>query len=300
MTILIVEPYHKLALNDLSPLKEKGYIIKRGPITDDLKKVEVLLIRSKTKINLDLLHRTPDLKFILTATSGLNHIDLEACKSRQVKVLQPLEPNSISAAEHTIALITSLSRGLHKAQKNTHENHWRENLNRGFDLNEKKVGLIGLGRVGLRVSQILNAFGCHVSAYDPYKNLSYFQKANVNKVEDLNLILKKSDILSLHTPLTEETQGLLNATNMRQLKSGVVLINTSRGPCVEESALITNLKNKSIRAAGLDVFSSEPLPPNNELFTLDNVLLTPHIGAFTEDAYLKSGQQVIKKLLEQL
>ncbi len=285
MNILITNPFHTDSLKELESKANLVHIKNHNELLAHLPTADALLIRSKTQIDSDLLAMAPQLKFIATATSGLDHINLKLCEQNKIEVYNPKEVNSISAAEHSFALLLSLAKNLNASTSALNNKQWKALLNRGTDLYGKTLGIVGLGNVGSKVAKIAHAFNMKLQAYDPYKSEDYFNEHKVSKVSDLKDLISTSNVISLHTPLTDETRSLLNESNLKLAQKNTILINTSRGPCINEADLIKLLKSKTIEAAGLDVFEQEPIPQNSELFELDNVLLSPHIGAFTEEAF---------------
>lgn len=262
-----------------------------------LKKIEILLIRSQTHINKNLLKTFPSLQFIITATSGFDHIDLEACASQGISVshLPKLYPNPVS--ELVLAFILSLYRKLPQANQIMEKKSWKNRLSRGETLYGKKLGLIGLGHIGSAVAIRAQAFGMHVSAYDPYLSKRKLREKKV-EFKTFESLLTSSDIVSLHVPLTEKTKYLINRKSLRHFHSKGFLINTSRGKVVCEKDLLEALKKKTLQGAALDVFEQEPLSPTSPLRKAEGVLLTPHIGSFTEEIVDESSHQILKMIIQ--
>ena len=300
MTILVTNPYHKDSLTELKSSFNIVHTTNRNELMANISDASGLLIRSKTQIDQNLLSKADKLKFIATATSGLDHINLKLCEQKNIEVFNPKEVNSISAAEHSFALLLAITKNLSSASQSINNNKWRSELSRGSDLFGKTIGIIGLGRVGSKVAKMAQAFNMKVIAYDPYKDESYFKTHSTTKISDLNKLISMSDVISTHTPLTDETKNLLNETNLKMAKKNCVLVNTSRGTCINELHLIQLLKDKTIKAAALDVFETEPISNHNELLKLDNVLLSPHIGAYTEEAFKNASFECTNWLKDKL
>lgn len=266
------------------------------PPRELLARATALLIRSRTKINKELLNAAPNLKVIITATSGFDHIDLNLTQEKNIRVMFTPEANQESAAEHTLLLMLGVLRRLNEAARLLRDGRWKDELKSGFELKGKTVGIIGLGRVGSRVAELLQAFGAHVIAYDPYQADEVFENLKIARY-GISEVFAQAEILSLHIPLNAETRRFIRAETLEQTHDGLIFINTSRGRIVDESALISALESGQVLGAGLDVFENEPLARDSKLRKMPNVLLTPHIGAHTEEAYLKASTIAAQKLI---
>lgn len=292
MNIVVLESY---SANSVAKLRaENGLNVSQD--SAHLGDAEILLIRSRTKIDQDLLGKMPKLKLVVTATSGFDHIDWRTCVEKGITVSHTPEANAQSTAELTLTLMLAWERQLIAARKNVRENKWRENLVRPHGLEGQELGIVGLGRVGRRVAKLAQAFGMHVSAFDPYIEDTVFKTMNV---ERLSLIecLKANDYISLHVPLTKETLHLLNQPTLGEMQGEAILINTCRGPVVDENALLTALDEGTIAGAAMDVIEREPPPRGHRVLTHPKLLLTPHIGAFSDQAWEKSSQEAVAKAL---
>lgn len=290
MKTLILESY---ATNAVARLQaEKGITL-----TQNLSEAEILMIRSRTAIDEHFLSQAPNLKLIVTATSGFDHIDWRLCEKRGILAAHCPNANAQSTAELTFALILATERQLISARKNVRENRWREGLTRPAGLEGQDIGIIGLGRVGRRVAKLAQAFGMRVTAYDPYVEEDVFHSCGA---ERLSLIecLKANDYVSLHVPLTKETKHLLNMPTFAEMQGEAILINTCRGPVVDENALLTALDEGTIKAAAMDVIEREPPPKGHRVLTHPKLLLTPHIGAFTDSAWEKASQEAAQKVVK--
>lgn len=269
------------------------------PSSEELVGVQGLLIRSRTSINQELLNRAKDLKIVVSATSGTDHMDQAACAARGIVALHTPEANSTSAAELTLLLTLGTLRNLSSVQKTLRQSEWRDLCPIGSDLHGKTVGIIGLGRVGTKVAKFLQAFGAEVLAHDPYQNDRVFQDLHLQRL-GLVEVLTQSQIVTLHVPLNKETKHMICEGALAHCQHGVVLINTSRGSVVDERALISALDSGQIRAAGLDVFENEPLARDSRLRKYPQVYLTPHIGAYTEQALARASSEAVDILLKYL
>lgn len=245
-----------------------------------------ILINHLAPINGDILDRLPALKLIAVSRGGPVNIDVTACKARKVKLVNTPGRNSSAVAEFTIAAILAETRLIRAGHESLRQGVWRGDLYR-FDkidaeLSEMTVGLIGYGHIGTKVVRLLKPFGCRILVCDPYVPLSPEDREDDVERVDLDALLKRSDVVSLHARVTEETKGFLAAPQFARMKPGAYFINTARGPMVNYDDLYHALKSRHIRGAMLETFWLEPPPPDSPLLKLDNVTLTPHIaGAST-------------------
>lgn len=297
LTVLITD---KFSMKAEAILLEAGYQIRKSQkpncYSEDLKGVHVLAIRSKTKINKELLQNAPDLKLIVTATSGFDHIDFVAAHEAGVKLAFTPEANAASAAELTWSLVLACARSLIRANQNVHTSSWSENLEEGIQLAGKTYGIIGLGRIGRRVAKIANAFGMNVIAYDPYAEDESFALVNAKRLS-FDEVLRLSDIVSLHVPFTKETKRMINLITLEAINHGAIFVNTSRGAIVDEVDLCEAIKKGWVAKAGLDVFVKEPIASDSCLLKSDKIILTPHIGAKTTEAYELASIEAAKQIL---
>lgn len=260
----------------------------------ELKNIHALIIRSRTPITAKLLEQAPQLQMIVTATSGFDHIDLDACEQWGITVMHTPMANAVSASELTWTLLLNLCRKIQLAQKLIHKGQWKRELLIGTELAKKQIGIVGLGRIGSRVAQMAQAFDMKVVAFDPYKSDSYFKKLKVERMP-FEALLATSDVLTFHVPKTNETHQLLSEEALNLSLPQKIIINTSRGSVIDEKALIKHLKKNPLTLVGLDVFAKEPLATTSALLKNEQVLTTPHIGATTREAFLKASLQAVEK-----
>ena len=258
-----------------------------------LEEFEALFImRERTPITKTLLDNLPKLKYIMTSGMRNNSIDLEVTKKRGI-VVCGTEINSNPTAEITWALILGLLRNAKQEIDNMFQGYWQNTI--GFELKGKRIGLIGLGKIGTQVAKVAKAFNMEVSAWSENLNLSHANDLEVLPMSK-NDLLKTSDILSIHVVMGERYKNLITEKEFKIMKKNSILINTSRGPIVNESDLIEALQNDTIAGAGLDVFDKEPLPQDHKLRFLNNALLFPHIGFVTFENYSKFYTQMMENL----
>jgi len=260
---------------------------------EQLKDYEALLImRERTKITASLIKQLKKLKFIITSGMRNKAIDLEATKQKKI-IVCGTEINSNPTAELTWALILGLVRNFKEEIDNMYQGYWQTTI--GFELKGKILGLIGLGKVGSQVAKIGKAFGMQVVAWSENLNLNHARELEVLPVSKEDLI-KTSDIISIHIVLGEKYKNLITKKDFQMMKKNVFLINTSRGPIINEDDLIEALKSNQIAGAGIDVYNIEPLPDNHKLRFLPNALLLPHLGYVTAENYYIFYTQMLENL----
>ena len=259
----------------------------------ELEDFEALLImRERTPLTKTLIESLPKLKYIMTSGMRNNSIDLEITKKKKI-IVCGTEINSNPAAEITWALILGLYRNMKQEIDNMFQGYWQTTI--GFELKGKMLGLIGLGKIGTQVAKVAKAFGMEVCAWSENLNLSHANESGVLPMSKEDL-LKNSDIISIHLILGNRYKNLITKKEISMMKKTAFLINTSRGPIVNENDLIEALKDEKIAGVGLDVYDKEPLPQDHKLRFLPNALLLPHIGYVTAENYSKFYLQMIENL----
>ena len=255
-----------------------------------------IIVRSATKVDDDLLAKALLLKYVVRAGEGTDNIDKTLCAQRNIKVSNTPGANNNSAAEHALGLIFAVLKKIAWAHAKMRAGGWDKTLFVGSEIAGKKVGIIGLGRVGQLVAQKLNALSAEISFYDPFVDNGVLPQ--VQKRDSLEEIFAASDIVTLHIPLNKSTRGLVSRQLLECMPAHGILINAARGGIVDEDALCDILARKAIKGAGLDVFASEPLGEKHRLRQLDSVVLTPHLGASTEEAQLRVGNMAVFQMRE--
>ena len=272
------------------------------PSPEDLLKIipeyDALVIRSATNVTAEVLEAAKKLKVIGRAGVGLDNVDIPASTRAGVIVMNTPDGNTISAAEHTMALMLSLARKIPQAHQSLKEKKWDRNKFMGLEMFGKTLGVIGLGRIGFEVAKRARAFEMRILAFDPY---STPEKAALVGAEltTIDAILKEADFITVHVPKTKETTNLINAESLKKCKKGVRLINVARGGIYNEADLAEALKSGQVGGAGIDVFSEEP-PTGNPLLDADNIVLTPHLGASTEEAQVNVAEVVAIQIVDAL
>ncbi|MGZ8578093.1 MAG: phosphoglycerate dehydrogenase [Actinomycetota bacterium] len=252
---------------------------------------DALIVRSGTKVTAEVLAAGTDLKVVARAGIGLDNVDVEAATRRGVMVVNAPQSNVISAAEHTVALLLAQARNVPQAHADLIAGRWERSRWEGIELAGKTLGLLGLGRVGSLVAARAGGFGMRVIAFDPYVSAERAKEMGVEMMPTLEALLVQSDFVSVHLPRAQETEGLLGEGQLRSMKGGARLVNTSRGGIVDEDALAKVLEDGHLGGAALDVFDQEPTT-DSPLFGRPNVVVTPHLGASTREAQDKAGTTV--------
>ena len=260
----------------------------------ELEDFEALFImRERTPITKSLINGLPKLKYIMTSGMRNKSIDLDTAKKKNI-IICGTEINSNPAAEITWALILGLYRNMKQEIDNMFQGYWQTTI--GFELKGKLLGLIGLGKIGTQVAKVAKAFGMEVCAWSENLDLSHANEIGVLPMSKEDL-LKNSDIISIHLVLAERYKNLITKKELNMMKKSSFLINTSRGPIINENDLVEALKDDKIAGAGLDVYDKEPLPQDHKLRFLTNTLLLPHIGYVTAENYSKFYSQMLESLL---
>lgn len=251
---------------------------------------DALLVRSATTVDAEVLAAATKLKIVARAGVGLDNVDVNAATERGVLVVNAPTSNIHSAAEHAIALLLAAARQIPAADASLHAHEWKRSSFSGTEIFGHTVGVVGLGRIGQLVAQRLAAFGAHVVAYDPYVAPARAAQLGIELLT-LDELLGRADFISVHLPKTPETAGLIGKEALAKTKPGVIIVNAARGGLVDEAALAEAITSGHVRGAGIDVFASEPCT-DSPLFDLPQVVVTPHLGASTEEAQDRAGTDV--------
>lgn len=273
----------------LEPLRAAGLTVEKqtgltgSALVQALKDCEGLIVRSETKVTADLLASATSLRVIGRAGVGVDNIDVNAATVRGVVVMNAPDGNTITTAEHTIALLISLARSIPQASSSLKAGRWERKRFIGVELQGKTLGIVGLGRIGRVVASRARAMGMIIVAYDPFIAPDQARDLEIELVP-LDEVYARADFLTVHTPLTAETRGLINREVLARMKKGARIVNCARGGLVDEDALYEAITDGSIAGAALDVFVQEPPPADHPLLKLDQVIVTPHLGASTTEA----------------
>ncbi|MGB9859581.1 MAG: hydroxyacid dehydrogenase [Moorellaceae bacterium] len=301
--VLIVQPIHESGMQRFGD----DFEVKVAPdpsietVKREIKGVEGVIVRT-APFPREIIEAADRLKVIARHGVGVDNIDVQAATEKGILVLNTPDANAVSVAEHTLTAIGALAKRLVPMDRATRKGNWEmRNEYKAIDLDGKVLGLVGLGRIGTLVAKKASAaFNMKVIAYDPYVSRSIAEENGITLYDDLDRVFREADVVSLHTPLTPETKGLVNAARIFMMKPTAFLINFSRGEVVDEQALYEALKRGTIAGAALDVFQEEPPPRHHPLFELDNVLLSPHSAALTQECVVRMATGAAQGVLDVL
>ena len=304
MKILITDSIDQEGIDILS--EEEGlevvvdHSLKGEKLAEHIDPYHALITRSGTDVTAGILEMARNLKVIGRAGVGVDNVDIEAASRKGVIVLNAPTGNTLAATEHTMAMMLGAVRRLPFAHYSLEHGQWDRKKFMGIQLYKKTLGIVGLGRIGSEVARRALSFDMSIIAYDPYIKREKAEKAGVELVENLDELLERSDVITFHVPLTDETTGMVSEREFGLMKDKIVLINCARGGIVDERTLVTSLESGKVSVAAVDVFSKEPLPQDSPLHGVPNLIITPHLGANTEEAQKNVSviiaQQVINVL----
>jgi len=294
--VLIAEELSPATVEALGPDFEVRNVdgTDRAALLAALADASAVLIRSATQMDAEAIAAAPQLKVIARAGVGLDNVDVKSATTAGVMVVNAPTSNIISAAELTVGHILSLARHIPAAHGALAQGQWKRSKYTGTELYEKTIGIIGLGRIGALITARMQAFGTNVVAYDPYVTAARAQQLGVTLLS-LEELLAQSDFITIHMPKTPETTGMISTEQLGLMKPSAFIVNVARGGLIDEDALYAALTSGRIAGAGLDVFVSEP-PTESPLLALENVIVTPHLGASTDEAQEKAGVSVAKSV----
>ncbi len=284
-----LQPLYDYAQIDIKPNLEPGQI--KALIGD----YDALIVRSKTQVTADIIESGEKLKVIGRAGVGVDNIDIDAATTKGIVVVNAPTSNTISAAEHTIALMLALARNVPQADALLKAGKWQKERLVGTELRNKTLGIVGIGNVGAEVAKRAQAFEMRVIAHDPFVSIDSARHLKV-KLVSMDQLLREADFITLHVPLTASTKKLIGAKEIVKLKPGVRIINCARGGLVDEEAIAEAIKNGKIAGAAFDVFSREPIT-DSPLFKEDKIIVTPHLGASTIEAQTGVARDISEQIL---
>jgi D-3-phosphoglycerate dehydrogenase len=267
----------------------------RAELLPGLASANAVLVRSATKMDAEAIAAAPNLKVIARAGVGLDNVDIPAATAAGVLVVNAPTSNIVSAAELAVSLLLAVARNVVPANLALKNGQWKRSQFGGVELQDKTVGIIGMGKIGMLVAQRLAGFDMKFVAYDPYVKSAPSGGPEI-KMVSLDELLAESDFVTIHIPKTAETKGLIDTAALAKMKPTAFVINAARGGVLDESALFDALTAGTIAGAGLDVYATEPCT-DSPLFALDNVVATPHLGASTEEAQEKAGVAVAESVV---
>lgn len=299
--ILVADPIAEAGIDALRPAGEVH--VRTGLAPEELKKIipdfDALIVRSQTQVTADILEAATNMKIIGRAGVGVDNIDVPVATKRGIIVVNSPSGNTIAACELAFALMMASARNIPQAHMSTSAGEWKRSKFVGTELNRKTLGVIGLGKIGTELARRARAFGMTVLAYDPYTPADVAEQYGII-LSELDELLKVSDFVSIHTPLNDSTRNMIDAKKLALMKPSAHLINCARGGVINEQDLADALNEGRIKAAAVDVYSSEPMKADNPLLKAQNCILTPHLGASTVEAQVNVAIDVAEQIAEVL
>jgi D-3-phosphoglycerate dehydrogenase len=288
----------KILLSDSFDASLPDRLAKFGTVTDDksaLPDCDVLLIRSKTKATAEYLAGAPKLKIIIRGGVGLDNVDANAARDRGIKVFNTPEASSVAVAELAFAFLLTIPSKIIEGHTSMRDGKWLKSELKRTELFQKTLGIIGVGRIGSEIATRAKAFGMRLVGCDPV-----VKQHPIVEMTTLQDLCKRSDYISLNTPLNDMTRGMINADLIGHMKNGVIIVNTGRGKSVVEADLVAALESGKVAAYGTDVWESDPPPESSPLLRAKNVFMCPHIGASSKENLLRIGDQIVQILEREL
>ncbi len=313
MKVIVCDPISSKGIDVLKACPSLEVVVLPKPPKEDeliamVKDAAALAVRSETKVNRKVMEAAPELKVVGRAGVGVDNVDVDAATERGVIVMNTPAGNTISTAELTFSMMMALARKIPQAHLALTQGAWipgptaskdRKKFN-GTELNGKTLGVLGMGRIGSEVAKRALAFGMKVVAYDPYLTLDRAKELGVELVDDLDKVYAAADFITVHMPMTDETRNLVNAAAFAKMKDGVRLMNCARGGIINEADLLKAIESGKVAGAALDVYESEPLAVDSPLRKCPQIIMTPHLGASTEEAQENVGIEVAEQIIDLL
>ena len=300
MKIVVAE---KISASAVDLLREPRWVVvtpenMEGGLDAQLESADALIVRSAVQVNAEMLGKAPKLRVIGRAGVGVDNIELDPATRQGIAVMNTPGANAVAVAEHTLAMMLAMARHLCRANERMHAGKWEKKSLQGAELRAKTLGIVGLGRVGMEVARRARAFGMELAAHDLFVSVAVAKEQGIRMLA-LEELYASADYLTLHVGLTPQTAGMINGDTIKKMKRGVRLVNCARGELIDETALAQAVKQGQVAGVALDVFAEEPLK-NSPLTSLDNVILTPHIGGSTIEAQEAVGYQIALQVKEYL
>ncbi|PTX59866.1 D-3-phosphoglycerate dehydrogenase [Melghirimyces profundicolus] len=297
--VLITDPLSRQGTEQLLNAPDVEVVqktdLKKEELLVEVADADALIVRSQTQVTADVIQAARKLKAIGRAGVGVDNIDVPAATARGIVVVNAPDGNTISTAEHTFAMLISLARNIPQSYQSIIRGEWKRKDYVGVELNNKTLGILGLGRIGAELAKRARAFHMNVVAFDPYLTEERAEKVGVRKAT-MDEVIRSSDFITVHTPLTKETRHLIDAGAFARMKDGVRVLNCARGGIIDERALYDAIQTGKVAGAALDVFETEP-PGQHPLFSLPQVIATPHLGASTREAQQNVAVDVSEEIL---
>jgi D-3-phosphoglycerate dehydrogenase len=300
MRVLVCDNISPKGVACLEAAPELEVIVVEDGLTDDLlAEAEAVIVRSGTKISPEVMAKAPKLRVVGRAGVGVDNVDVDHATDRGIVVMNTPAGNTISTTELTFSMMMALARNIPRAHMSMTEGQWDRKAFAGTELSGKVLGVCGMGRIGGQVARRAIAFGMRVLAYDPYLSLNKARELQVELLE-LDELLARSDFITVHMPLTDQTRDMIDASSFEKMKAGVFLINCARGGIINETDLVAAVQSGKVAGAALDVYETEPCPADSPLRTEPNIVLTPHLGASTKEAQESVGIEVAEAVIDYL
>ncbi|MBK8793083.1 MAG: hydroxyacid dehydrogenase [Holophaga sp.] len=287
----------KILIADAFDAKLPERLAAFGEVSSDmatLGEANVILVRSKTKVNADLVAQAPNLKLVIRGGVGMDNVDKKLCAEKGIKAVNTPKASSVAVAEMAMAFMVAIPARLIEAHTSMKEGKFLKNELKRTELFKKTLGLIGAGAIATEVAKRAQAFGMKVIAFDPFLK----EHPIATLVGSLEELAAQADVISMHTPLTDDTKGMINAALIAKMKDGVIIVNTGRGKCVVEAELVAALESGKVRAYGTDVWPSDPPPADCPILTAPNVFMAPHLGASSKENLGRIGDEVVAILTD--
>ncbi len=303
MKVLITDKINDVAGKFFDGVAEVDFLptMTEDELAEKIKEYDALMIRSQTTVTKKIIDNASNLKIIGRAGVGVDNIDVNAATEKGVIVVNSPEGNTTAAAEHTLALMMAMARHIPSANESTKKGKWERSKLTGIELFQKTLGIIGLGKIGARVAKVALALGMKVLVYDPYTNKEFIESLGCKYASHLDDFWGVCDFITVHVPKTRETAYLINKNTLNRMKKGVRIINCARGGIIDENALKEAIEEGQVAAAAIDVFDGEPITPENPLLSCKgDLILTPHLGASTEEAQINVAIDVAEQIAEVL
>lgn len=303
MKVLITDKINEVAGKFFDGIAQVDFLptMTEDELAEKIAEYDALMIRSQSKVTKKILENATNLKIIGRAGVGVDNVDVDAATEKGIIVVNSPEGNTTAAAEHTIALMLAMARHIPSAAISTIQGKWERSKFTGSEVFQKTLGIIGLGKIGARVAKVALSLGMKVLVYDPYTSKEYIESIGCKYAAHLDDFWGECDFITVHVPKTRETAYLINKNTLNRMKKGVRLINCARGGIIDEAALKEAIEEGQVAAAAIDVFEGEPINPENPLLSCNgDIILTPHLGASTEEAQLNVAIDVAEQIAEVL
>lgn len=296
--VLVTDKINEIAVKILQGACDVDYkpVLSADELKAIIKDYDAVMIRSASKVTKDVIEVAPKLKVVGRAGVGVDNVDIEAATNKGIVVINSPEGNTVAAAEHTIAIMMAMARHIPEADISLKDGRWERSKLTGIEVFKKTLGCIGLGKIGTRVAKVAKALGMKVIVYDPFISSKQIEALGAEHVKTLDELWPVVDFLTMHVPKSRETMHLINKNTLNRMKKGVKIINVARGGIIDEAALAEAIKEGQVAAAAIDVFEEEPVKDSPLLGLGNKVVLTPHLGASTEEAQINVAVDVAEQI----